>query len=109
MTSSTLSSDADSVRIKDVRKLRQTADFLTRDADRHRAVLIDRLGMKRYIFNALGRAAHHPADEVELVWPEGRERVERGGIKVGHYLHRRARTERRLPQAILIDGKKYYL
>lgn len=109
MTPSKRSSDSDAVRIKDIRQLRQTADFLADNADQHRAALIDQLGLKRYIFNALGKAAHRTADGAQLVWPAGTEQVEGNGAKLGAYLYARAQKEHHLPQAVVVNGQKYYL
>ena len=92
-----------------VRKLREAADTLDDTADQHRAALIDQLGLKRYIFNALGSAAHRIADGAQLVWPDGTEQIEGSGTKLGEYLHKRAREEQRLPHAVLVGGQKYYL
>jgi hypothetical protein len=92
-----------------VRWLRQTADYLSSNADQHRVALIEQLGLKRYIFNALGSAAHRSADGAQLVWPDGIEQIEESGAKLGEYLHERAREEQRLPQAVLVGGQKYYL
>jgi hypothetical protein len=108
MTRSKHSADPD-VRIKNIRQLRQTADFLADNADQHRAVLIDRLGLKRYIFNALGSAAHRPANNAQLVWPDGTEQVEANGARLGDYLYARAQREHDLPRAVVVDGKKYHL
>jgi hypothetical protein len=98
-----------SLRISDVRNLRQAADTLVDTADQHRAILIDQLGLKRYIFNALGQAAHCLADDSQLVWPEGKESIDGDGAKLGDYLFARTQAEQRLPQAVLVGGKKYYL
>lgn len=92
-----------------VRWLRQMADYLSHNAEQHRAALIEQLGLKRYIFNALGSAAHRTADGAQLVWPDGTEQVEGSGAKLGEYLYERAREEQRLPQAVLVGGRKYYL
>jgi hypothetical protein len=93
----------------DVRNLRKAADALTATADWHRAALIDRLGLKRYIFNALGQAAHRPAGNAQLVWPDGTEQVEANGARLGDYLYARAQREHDLPRAVVVDGKKYHL
>jgi hypothetical protein len=92
-----------------VRWLRQTADYLSSNADQHRAALIDQLGLKRYIFNALGKAAHQTADGAQLVWPDGTEQVEGNSAKLGDYLYARAQKEHQLPQAVVVNGQKYYL
>jgi hypothetical protein len=95
--------------VHNVRNLRQTADDLLDLADERRVVLIQQLGPKRYIFNAIGRAAHQIADGVQLVWPDGTEQVEGSGAKLGEYLYTKYQKEQRLPQAILIGGEKFYL
>ena len=47
-----------SVSVRDIRQLRQTADFLENTADLHRAALIEQLGLKRYILlDAVGGIA----------------------------------------------------
>jgi hypothetical protein len=107
--SSILSSQPSSIGVRDVRKLRQVADDLLDIADQRRAMLIEQLGLKRYIFNTLGKAAHRTADGAQLVWPDGTEQVENNGAKLGDYLCARARKEQRLPQAILIGDDKFYL
>lgn len=107
--SSILSSQPSSIGVRDVRKLRQVADDLLDIADQRRAMLIEQLGLKRYIFNTLGKAAHCPANNTQLVWPDGTEQVEGNGAKLGDYLFAQAQAEQRLPQAVLVDGKKYYL
>jgi len=89
--------------------LRQTADFLADNADQHRAVLIDQLGLKRYIFNALGKAAHRTTEDAQLVWPDGTEQIEGNGAKLGDYLYTRAQQGHDLPRAVVVDGKKYHL
>ena len=99
-----------SVGVRGIREMRQMADRISNDADRQRAVLIDQLGLKRYIFNALGEAAHLPADDVRLVWPKDVvELVEGDGAKLGEYLYLRARREQRLPRAVVVGKKKYHL
>ena len=95
--------------VRDVRNLRQAADTLVDTADQHRSALIRQLGLKRYIFNALGKAAHWQADGARLVWPEGTEPVDGRSGKLGEYLYTRAQKERRLPRAVVVGGKKYYL
>jgi hypothetical protein len=97
------------VGVRDVRNLRQAADTLADTADQHRAALIDRLGLKRYIFNALGSAAHRTADGARLVWPDGTEQVEGNGAKLGDYLYTRAQLGHDLPRAVMVDDKKYHL
>ena len=44
----------------------------------------------------------------QLIWPEGTESVDDGGVKLGDYLFLQTPAEQRLPQAVLIDSKKYY-
>jgi len=78
-------------------------------ADQHRSALIQQLGLKRYIFNALGEAAHRPAHDAQLIFPEGTEPIDGDGAKLGEYLYGKAQKEQRLPQAIVVGGKKYYL
>jgi hypothetical protein len=95
--------------VRGIRWLRQTADFLSSDADQRRAMLIQQLGLKRYIFNVLGQAAHHPSAGCLLLWPDAVERVDDTGANLGEYLYARAQKEQRLPQAILTDGEKFYL
>jgi len=95
--------------VRDVRNLRRAADTLVDTADQHRSALIRQLGLKRYIFNALGKAAHRPAHDARLVWPEGTEPVDGRSVKLGEYLYTRAQKERRLPRAVVVGGKKYYL
>jgi hypothetical protein len=102
-------SGQNSLSVHDIREMRKAADTLANTANWHRAALIDRLGLKRYIFNALNEAAHRPANAAQLVWPEGVESIEDDGVKLGDHLFLRAQVEQRLPQAVLVDGKKYYL
>jgi hypothetical protein len=109
MTSSKNSFDSLRVTIRDIRRLRKTADFLTNNADQHRIALIQHLGLKRYIFNVLGQTAHHPSAGCLLLWPDAVERVNDTGANLGEYLYARAQKEQRLPQAILTDGEKFYL
>jgi hypothetical protein len=92
-----------------VRELRRAADALASTADYHRAILIDRFGHKRYIFNTLGMAAHLAADGARLVWPDGMEQIECNGAKLGDYLYARVQEGQDLPEAVILDGKKYYL
>ena len=101
--------ETDTMKIKDIRQLRWVADLLADNADRCRETLIAQLGLKRYIFNALGKAAHHPASGAQLVWLDGTESIDGSSAKLGDYLFTRAQAEQPLPQAVLIDGKKYYL
>jgi hypothetical protein len=95
--------------VRGIRWLRQTADFLSSNADQRRAMLIEQLGLKRYIFNTLGKAAHCLASDTQLVWPDGTEMVDGNGAKLGDYLYARAKKERDLPRAVVVDGKKYHL
>ncbi len=97
------------MKIKDIRQLRWVADLLADNADRCRETLIAQLGPKRYIFNALGKAAHRPARDVQLVWPDGIESIDGTSAKLGDYLFTQMQAEQPLPQAVLIDDKKYYL
>lgn len=101
--------NTEGISVRNIRHLRQTADFLANNADQHRAMLIEQLGLKRYIFNALGRVAHQIADGSQLIWPEGVEQVEGNSAKLGDYLYHRAWREHTLPQAVVVDGQKYYL
>lgn len=101
--------DHEPLGVRDVRNLRQAADTLADTADQHRSALIRQLGLRRYIFNALGKAAHLPANDARLVWPEGSESVDGSDARLGDYLYTRAQREHRLPQAVVADGKKYYL
>ena len=98
-----------SLGVHDVRNLRRAADTLADTADQHRAALIDRLGLKRYIFNALGSVAHQPASGCEIVWPDGVEHVNGVRAKLGDYLYAKAHKTHDLPQAILVGDKKFYL
>ena len=98
-----------SVSVRDIRQLRQTADFLENIADLHRAALIEQLGLKRYIYNALGKAAHQSANGAQLVWSKGTETVRGNSVKLGEHLYAIAQNEHLLPQAVVVDGKKYYL
>jgi hypothetical protein len=104
-----VTSRLDSVSIGGVRNLRQAADTLVDTADRQRAALIRQLGLKRYIFNALGQAAHEPAAGCRLEWPDRVETVNGARGRLGEYLYARAQEERQLPQAVVVDGEKYYL
>ena len=98
------------LRIRDIRQLRQTADFLASNADQHRAQLIEKLGLKRYVFNALGNAAHQPAAGSKLLWSDDVETVDGVDVSLGEFVFSRAQKEHDLPQAVLTqDGKKYYL
>jgi hypothetical protein len=103
--SSKRSPDSDEMRIKDIRWLREMADFLVNNANRHHATLIAQLGLKRYIFNALGKAAHQSADSTQLVWPDDTEQVEGSGAKLGEYLYTKYQKKQRLPQAILMGSE----
>jgi hypothetical protein len=109
MTSSKHGFDSLKVTIKDIRRLRKTADFLANNADQHRIVLIRHLGLKRYIFNTLGRIAHRPTTDCLLLWPEAIEQAEDTSISLGEYIYARAQNEQGLPQAVLVDGEKFYL
>jgi hypothetical protein len=92
-----------------VRNLRKAADTLLDTADQHRTAVIDQLGLKRYIFNALGKAAHSTADGVQLVWPNSSEQIKGNGTKLGDYLYARAQQGHDLPRAVVVNGKKYHL
>jgi hypothetical protein len=102
-------SGQNSLNVHDIREMRKAADTLASTANWHRAVLIDQLGLKRYIFNVLGQAAHHSSAGCLLLWPDAVERVDDTGANLGEYLYARAQKEQRLPQAILTDGEKFYL
>lgn len=96
--------------IRDIRRLRQTADFLVSNADQHRAMLVECMGLKRYVFNALGRIAHRSATGYRLLWPDRVETVDGEDVSLGEYLLAQAQEEHSLPQAVLTEGnEKYYL
>jgi hypothetical protein len=99
-----------SVSIRNIRQLRQTADFLADNADQLRIVLVEELGLKRYVFNALGSVAHQPAAGSRLVWSDSVEIVDGADVSLGEFVFVRSQEEHDLPQAILTgDGRKYYL
>ena len=95
--------------VRGIRWLRQTADFLSSDADQRRAALIRQLGPKRYIFNSLGQAAHLPASGSRLVWSDGVELVDGACEKLGEYLYTKYQKDRSLPQAVMVGDDKFYL
>jgi hypothetical protein len=43
------------------------------------------------------------------MWPDGKERIEGNGAKLGDYLYSRAQQGHDLPRAVVVDGKKYHL
>jgi len=92
---------SETISVRDIRQMRQTADLLANSADLHRTALIEHLGLKRYIFNALGRAAHRSTAGVQLVWSTGAETIGQNSAKLGDYLYARAQAEQRLPQAAI--------
>ena len=92
-----------------IRWLRQTADYLSSNADQRRAALIRQLGPKRYIFNSLGQAAHLPASGIRLVWSNDVELIDGAREKLGEYLYTKYQKRLGLPQAVLVGGDKFYL
>jgi hypothetical protein len=101
--------DSKTASVKDIRHLRRAADTLADTADQRRAALIRQLGPKRYIFNSLGQAAHLPASGSKLVWSDSVELIDGVREKLGEYLYTKYRTDRRLPQAVLVGNDKFYL
>jgi hypothetical protein len=95
--------------VRHVQDLSAAAATVTGLADHHREALTQRLGLKRYVYSALGKAAHHPAGGCQLEWPDRVERVSGIREKLGDYLHARAQREGRLPRAVVTREKRYYL
>jgi hypothetical protein len=85
------------------------AEYLMGDADQKRETLIERTGMRHYVFNILGKAAHRPASGWRLVWLDDVEVVEDVEAKLADHVLSRAQ-EKGLPRAVFGgNGEKHCL
>jgi hypothetical protein len=86
---------SESLAVRDIRELRHVADILLTSADQSRSMLVEQLGLKRYIFNTLGSVAHNPATGCRLLWSDNAELVSNVEVPLGEYLFQKAQASPR--------------
>lgn len=106
------SSVGSGIDLHQIRELGQTALRLSDIACQQREVLLESIGVRRYLRQMLGREAHRPAENLSIVWQDSTEVVDGGAgeVTLVDYLASRYYEEGSLPCLVIYpDGKRLHI
>lgn len=89
-----------------IRRLRETALYLDQHADAQRQTVVAERGVRRYLFDVLGREAKRPVTGMVLIWVD-RVECPQDGALLADYLEQMTRRGAELPKRILCPGGKW--